>query len=145
MNWIKIVPEINLHLFLFWTIWIFGHKEGCQMVWKNGWFRDCFLQEAMCGAQIRAQSFWSLVFLIISYETPWRLPDSFFAKCNYQYWRLHIYLQKTLLPDNRESYTRKCIWRNLANRVFLPRHFEISSVFSCKNAISALKNFSPSP
>ena len=84
LRWIEIgifrisqkLTENNLHLFLFWTIEIFW-KRGCQMVWRKCRLSKCFVQGVMCAARIRAQSFWTLVFFMFLFETPWRLTDNF--------------------------------------------------------------------
>ena len=110
MNWIKKVPETNWYPFLFGMIWIFWHMEGCQMVWRNGWFSKCSLQEAMCAAQSRALSFWTLNFLSI-FSRLLDVLEIVFFQVHLSVSAHRYFFPEKPLQDNRESYARKGYWR----------------------------------
>ena len=84
--------------------------EGCQMVWRNGWYRQCFLQEAMCAAQSRALSFWTLNFLSI-FSRLLDVLEIVFLQVHLSVSAHRYFFPEKPLQDNRESYARKGYWR----------------------------------
>ena len=93
------------------------------MVYKNGWYWECFLQEAMGAARSHPVTFCRLDFSIFQRTTCRRREN--LSKCIYQYPYL---CPEISLPYNHENHARKIFWNNPANRFFyrnnlIFRHF----------------------